>query len=460
MAETPTTEPRTRWSAVAAVSLGVVLVALDMTVVAVALPALGADLGAEPALTQWVLLAYSLPLFALSVPAGRWLDRAGPLPAFVLAVSGFGVASVLIAVAPTMGVLLLGRAVQGVFGSLVNVVAMPIVAASVRPQHRARAMSIVLTLIPLSGVAGPALGGLLADAYGWRSVFLLNVPIVLAAVWAGVRAIPSRLPGREGLPRPDLRFARETFVLGLAGTALFLTLDLLGRSAGAALPALLGAVTVVALAAYVRLPESRPVRGLLTRRTLRLPFLALPLILTGVGALNFLVPYFLTEVRHASPARIGVVLLALSAGMAVSSPIAGVLADRVGNRPVAFAGTVVVLAGTVSLLFTDGDTSGLDLALRLALVGVGNGLFAGPNAATVLAHTPPELMGTSSGISALLRTLGFALGPALGAMLWTSVPGAAGGFTAGMTVVAAGAVVATTATAWSLRQRDRRVVSA
>jgi DHA2 family multidrug resistance protein-like MFS transporter len=439
---------RTRWGAVVAVSIGIVLVALDMTVVAVTLPELGVAFDATAATTQWVVLAYMLPLVALSIPAGRWLDRAGPLPAFLLAVAGFGVTSVLIAAAVNLPMLLAGRVLQGVFGALISVVGMPIVGAAVRPEHRARAMSIVLTLIPLAGVVGPALGGVLAEAYGWRSIFLINVPIVLAAAFFGVRTIPRSTPSGSGLPRPGRRMLHEASLLGVAATAAFLAIDSITHiaSRGVVIPAALATVAVVAVGAWTRMRESRAVVTLLTRRELALPMLALPMITAGVGGLNFLVPYLLATAAGASPQLIGLTLLALAAGMAALSPLAGVLADRVGNRPVALAGAVLVLAGTTSLLLIGGEPGPVDVAWRLAVVGIGNGLFAGPNAAAILAATPPEQTGTASGVSSLLRTLGFALGPALGALAWTTAGGGVNGFITGVAVLAAGTAVALLAT--------------
>src|SRR5256885_12164061 len=105
----------------------------------------------------------------------------------------------------------------------------------------------------------------------------------------------------------------------------------------------------------------------------------------------------------------------MSAAMAVVSPLAGVLADRIGTRPVVIAGVLVILTGTVAMLTVGSGADLLDVALRLAVIGIGNGLFAGPNSAAILAATPAELAGTSSGVTALLRTLGFAIGPAIGA---------------------------------------------
>ncbi|TVT13590.1 multidrug efflux MFS transporter, partial [Amycolatopsis rhizosphaerae] len=196
---TAVTADRTRWGAVVAVALGSVLAGLDLTVVAVALPGIGTDLGVSPASAQWVMLGYLLPMVALSIPAGRWLDLAAPRAAFLLATAGFGMSSVLIALAPDFALVLAGRALQGVFGSLLGALAMPVIGETVRPEHRARAMSIVLTLLPLSSAAGPALGGLLTEAFGWRSVFLINIPLAVAAAWAGLRSIPRR---SQGLPPP------------------------------------------------------------------------------------------------------------------------------------------------------------------------------------------------------------------------------------------------------------------
>ncbi|WP_219413566.1 MFS transporter [Pseudonocardia nigra] len=408
---------RSRWGAVTVVALGIVLTALDMTIVAVALPTIGADLGAPPSTAQWVLLGYSLPLVALSLPAGRWLDRAGPLPAFRLAVGGFGVASALLTVAPTIEVLVTARVLQGAFGALVSVVGLPLVADAVRPEHRARAMSLVLTLIPLSGVAGPALGGVLTDVAGWRTIFLVNLPVVAVALALSGRTIPARRPGRAGLPRPDRAAVVDAVLLGVGVTALVLALDLLGagpRAAGGA--ALLACAAAAAIGAWARRPGTRPVLALLRLPRIALGLVALLATVAGVGAVNFLVPYVLAAAVDAT--TIGLVLLVLSAAMALTSPPAGLLADRYGTAPVVLAGTIAVLAGAGWLLAVPAEP--LALAGPLVLVGIGNGLIAGPNATRILDATPAAQMGAGSGLQSLVRTFGFTLGPALAALVWTT----------------------------------------
>lgn len=450
-ASAETTEPRTRWSAVVAVAVAVVLVALDMTIVAVALPALGEEFGAPPAAAQWVLLGYFLPLVALSIPAGRWLDRAGTGLAFQVAVAGLGLASVLAALAPSLPALVAARVGQGVFGSVISVIAFPVVAAVVRPQHRGRAISIILTLIPLSSVVGPVLGGALTELYGWRAVFVINVPIVVLAALLGRCSLPRG--DRAGSLRPDLRSIREAVLLGVAAIAVFDALGLVAGDGGVLLPALLGVFGIGAVVWWARLPEASPVLRLLRSRELVPPLVGLPLMTTVVGAINFLVPYFVITALVPSPQLAGLALAAIGAAMALGSPLAGVLADRIGPRPLTLAGAGVTLLGVCALLGVDGQSSAVQLAWPLAVIGLGQGLYAGPNSLQVLAATPPELAATAGGITSVLRTFGFSLGPALAALTWVLAGGGAAGFGTGVAVLIGTAAAAFAVTAVELASR-------
>jgi MFS transporter, DHA2 family, multidrug resistance protein len=376
----------------------------------------------------------------------------------LMRVGGFGLASALVAAAPTVELLVAARVLQGAFGALISVIGRPLVAEAVRPEHRARALSIVLTLIPLSGVGGPALGGLLTDAIGWRTVFLVNLPVAaLALVWSG-RTIPAGRRGMTGLPHPDRTAVQDALVLGAGVTALVLALGLFGAEPPAAGPAVaLTAVAAVAAVLWARRPHSRPVLALLHRPRITWSLVALLSTVAGVGAVNFLVPYVLAD-AGATASTIGMVLLALAAAMAVTSPPAGLLADRVGTGPVVLAGTVAVLAGALWLV--GAGATPLALAGPLALIGVGNGLFAGPNATVVLDATPDGEVGASSGLSSLVRTLGFTVGPALAAVLWTTTGGGAPGRWSGAVLLVALGAVAVLASAVQAGRRGGATVSA
>ncbi|WP_158542863.1 MFS transporter [Phytoactinopolyspora halophila] len=443
--------PATNWKAVIVAASAIVLVALDMAIVAVALPVVGAEFDASPSVTQWVMLAYFLPMVALGIPVGRWIDRAQIRAAYFFAVSGYGVTSLVVMVAPTIETLIGSRALQGIFAALVAVLGFPVIATSVRAEHRGRAMGVILTFIPLSGMVGPALGGTLAENYGWRPIFAVSLPIVLLAMWLGHRAIPSGARGQVALPIPDRHLVSEALVLGGAVGALMLGLTLLGENPGqAAFPAALGAFTVLAAAAWTRLPASRPVTAFLRQPRVGLMVVSLMFMTSGFAATNFLMPYFFIEIFQRSATMAGLVLLALGLAMATISPLAGVLADRYGYWPVLLTGGMITLSGAMGIFLLGTDPHPLDVAWRLALIGTGQGLFAGPISAAILASASRSMAGTAGGVSSLFRTLGFSLGPALGALAWSLSGGGTTALRTGALLLVALATLAS-ATVMALR---------
>jgi DHA2 family multidrug resistance protein-like MFS transporter len=406
---------RTSWTAVVALGMAVFMAALDMTVVAVALPSIGKDFAATPALSQWVVLAYSLPMVALIVPAGRWADWVNLRRAFLLAITGFAVASALIGAAPALGVLLGGRVLQGAFGALISALVLAIAATVVRPQERGRAMGIVAMLGPLGAVTGPGLGGLLVAQLGWRSVFFINLPVCVVAMLLAARSIPGS--GRLRAPRTAL--LGDAALVAVATLALLLALDV-ANDEGWAQPApiLLLLVTVGAVALWTRIPSAHPVIGVLRHRGLSGQLVGLVLVALVGGATYFLGSYLLQGMLGRNPGEAGAVLLAMPLAMAVASPLGGHAADRWGARIVAVIGVLVILAGALLLLPLDASWSGAQVAWRLAIIGIGSGLFSGPNSSAIMTTAPRTLIGTVSALSGLGRNLGFALGPAVGTLLW------------------------------------------
>src|SRR5215204_4780633 len=247
---------RTVWPAVVAVGIGVFMASLDMTIVAITLPSIGREFGAAPDVAQWVILAYNLPMIALMLPAGRWLEPVNRRTALVAAVAGFAAASAAAGASGSLGMLLAARAVQGIFGAVLSVAVLAIAGAVVHPSQRGQAMGLITTLGPLGSVAGPALGGLLVAGPGWRWIFLLNVPVCLVAIALALRWVPSR-GGLRGLSPAMLI---EALTAGVMALALLLALQ---RAAldGWGSPVVITLLTV-ALAvglAWSLLPSSRPV---------------------------------------------------------------------------------------------------------------------------------------------------------------------------------------------------------
>ncbi|GAA4918372.1 DHA2 family multidrug resistance protein-like MFS transporter [Stackebrandtia albiflava] len=433
IADPPTT---TRWAPVVALALAMVVVTSDLTIASIALPDIGQHFSVSPADTAWVLLAYALPMAAVAIPAGQWADRADVRRVFLLSMAGVAVSSLVAGLATGFWMLLAARLFQGVAAALTMAVYMPIVASSVHTGQRGRAIGYVITIMTVGGLIGSPLGGLVTGTWGWRSVFLLKLPVVVAAVWVAWRSLGG--DGR-GLPVPSARLWRGAAVMGGAMVALLSGVERLAEST--ATGAVLLAISVALFAAWLRLRDSRPLVGVLRGRVMGLTLLSLFLASMLVGLVSFLLPYFVTERMGAGPEGLGLALLVFSGTIAPVSPVAGWLADRFGPHTVALAGAVVTLAGLVGLLTLDGDAGLPDLMWRMAILGVGGGLFNGPVNTGLMAATPPDMIGTAGGLFATVRTMASTVAPAVTALAWTTAGGGTAGFRAGVVVLAVGQAV-------------------
>lgn len=425
------TPQRTNWAPVVALGLAMLVVTSEMTIAAVTLPGIGAELGVSASATAWVLLAYALPMAALSIPAGRWADGADARAAFALAMAGIAVASVLVAVAPAFWLVVVGRLLQGTAGALVVAVYMPIITTSVVREQRGRAIGYVITIMTVGAMAGVPVGGLVADWLGWRAVFLVKLPVVAAVLWVGLRTIP-RIPHR-GLPRPGAAFVREALLLGGAVAALLLAFEEVD-----ARPAVAAALAVAAVGLAVwwsRLAASRAVLALVGTPAFGVALLSLLANGATGGLIAFLLPYYVADVLRAGPDVTGVALLFFVGAMAPVSALAGTLVDRFGTRPVAVTGGAVTVLAMV-LVLTLGPGAGLpDLAWRLVVLGVGAALYNPAINAAMLAAAPVGAEGVAGGVGMTVRTVAMTVAPAAAALAWTLSGGGLAGFRSGSVLI-------------------------
>lgn len=347
-----------RWWLVAAAALTVFMAALDVSIVAVALPSIEESFGTRATATEWVALAYLLPLMALSLPSGRWLDQVGKRAAMVFLVTGFAAASVLVGAAPWFGWVIGARVAQGVFAAALFALLPVIAVLAVAPEARGRAFGVIATVGPLGAVAGPALGGVLTDQLGWRWVFYVNVPVSLVVVGIVLRAMTADGPLRW----PDRSWATEALLLGGATSAVLLALSLApGSGVGWAALALLA---VPLLAAWRRLPASRPVLEAVRIPRLVGAHIGLLTFASAWIGLQYLLPYFLRDITGVGPSTIGLTALALPVAMMVTGPPAGALADRWSAWPTSLLGSVVLAVGIGLLAPLSASWTPVDLGWR------------------------------------------------------------------------------------------------
>lgn len=389
-----------RWVLLVTV-LGSAVASIDATVVGIALPAIGRDFGAVLTTLQWVVTAYTLALAGLLLFAGALGDRYGRKRIFLTGVAWFTVSSLLCGLAPSAGILIAARAVQGIGAALLTPGSLAIIEASFRPADRGRAIGAWSGLSGVATAIGPFLGGWLVQAVSWRLIFAINLPVAAVIIAAGVRHVPeSRDPGMTG--RADVT-GGILVTLGLVGVTYGL-ID--GPVGGWLRPAPLASVAVGALllAAFVAWE----------RRTL-MPMLPLSLftfaqftaanvvtfiVYGALGGVLFLLPIQLQQVSGYTPLQAGTSLLPVTAIMLVLSARSGVLAARIGPRLQMSIGPVVIAVGLV--LFTRIGYPGnyLTEVLPAVLVfGLGLAINVAPLTSTVLAAVPASHAGMASAVN-------------------------------------------------------------
>ncbi|MFJ9247262.1 MFS transporter [Streptomyces sp. NPDC101776] len=420
-----------RWLLVAVAGVLSFIAMLDMNIVNVALADIADGLHVSAATAQWAVLGYQLPVVALLLPVGRWLDGVGPRAAVLMSAAGFGLCSALAAVAPWAAWLIAARMAQGAFGAVLFVL-MPVLAIrSVRPESRARAMSVPATLGPLGAVTGPAVGGLLLDQLGWRAVFLVKIPFCVLALAVAWKAMPRD----GGLRAPDRRSMSDALLVATGVAALLLALTL---AADAPAWSLLALAAVPPLWWWLRGPGGRPVTGVLRTTGLLPAHGAVLALAAGFAALHYVVALHLQRDDGLSATATGLTVLAFPLGMGLAGPFGGRFADRWGAWPVAVTGAALTAAGLLLLVPLGTGWSTPEVAWRLALGGIGMGLYGGPTQSLVMGAAPPDRTATVGSTVQLARSLGFTLGPALATTAWAL----AGGARAGLALAATAACLA------------------
>jgi NAD(P)H:quinone oxidoreductase type IV len=431
-----------------AAGLAIFMAQLDTTIVNVALPTMRSDLGLSAGAVEWMVLGYLIPLMALSLLFGRWIDRSGGRAVATVATTGFGMASVAAAALPGAAGVISARVIQGAFASALLAAAPVLAIGAVRIEARGRALGVVSTLAPLGALAGPALGGALVDAFGWRSIFLVNVPVAAVVVSLVRRSEDARpLTGIHGA------WLGEAALLASAAALALMSLSF---AADNGLPWLLGVLLAGApLLWWSRTQASRPVRDLLRRPGVRAPHVALLTSYTSLLGVQFLIPFFMQNQMQSTTAVVGFTVLAYPAAAAAAGPVSGSLSDRRGRRAVAVCGATVLALGVTLLAPLSSGWSPVDVGWRLALIGLGFGLFVTPIQAVVLEAAGADRVGLASATTNVARQAGLALGPAIGTLAWGLDQYQTGGMRAGVVTAAALGFAAVAAATCASERRSR-----
>lgn len=447
-------QPAGRWVLTAMV-LGSSMAFLDATVVNIALPTIGKDLHASLAGLQWTVTAYTLTLAGLILLGGSLGDRLGRRRIFTIGVAWFALASALCGLAPSIGVLIGARVLQGVGGALLTPGSLAIIQATFAPDDRPKAVGAWSGLGGVAGAAGPLLGGWIVADAGWRWVFLLNVPLAVIVLTVTIRHVPeSSDPAAHG--------GFDVAGAGLAALALAgITYALIEAPAGSG-PAGPAAAAVIAIAAAIafirterrrgrpgaRVPPMLPLEVFGSRQFTAVNVVTL-LVYGGFGGMLFLLVLQLQLVVGFSPLKAGTALLPTTLLMLLLSARAGALAQRVGPRWLMTAGTAACAAGLLLMTRIGLHSSYLaDVLPAVVVFGIGLSATVAPLTATVLASADVRHAGVASGVNnavaraaGLLAVAGLPAVAGLNAAAYHSVASFSAGFRTAM-IVSAGLLLA------------------
>ncbi|MBM7787167.1 MFS transporter [Tenggerimyces flavus] len=417
-----TTKPTTRRGWVLGVtSVASLMVALDLLVVSTALNTIRVDLGTSTELLQWTVTAYGLTFAALLMTGAALGDRFGRRRVVILGLAVFAAASASCALAPSIGWLIGARAVQGAGAALVMPLAVALLSAAFPAADRGRALGIFEGRTGLATIAGPPVGGVVAQMFGWEWIFWINVPIALVTIVL----VRSRIDESHG---PDAALDLRGLVLVTAG-AIGLVWGLVnGNALGWSSPAVLVplAAGVALLIAFVRWENRSPAPMLPLRlfrsRAFTAGTLASFLVFGALYGTVFFLGQFLQSGLGHSPMEAGIRLIPWTACLLVVAPLAGSIADRLGDRPVLVAGLALDAVGYAVIAFVASTTSSYGwLLLGLIVNGVGASMTIPVIQNVVMKAVDDGLLSKAAGANSTTQEVGGVFGVAVLVAVFTAV---------------------------------------
>src|SRR5215211_295993 len=401
-----------RW-VLAITVLGSGMAFLDGTVVNVAIPDIGEDLGASTAALQWILNGYLLTLASVILLGGSLGDRYGRRRIFVIGVVLFTAASLLCAVAPNAELLVGARLIQGLGGALLTPGSLAMIEASFRAADRAPAIGAWSGLGGVAAAIGPLLGGYLVEAVSWRAIFLINIPLGVFVAIAATRHVPET---RDPMARGPLDVLGAALAAaGLAGTTYALIEGPDGNATLVAAAAILG---VIALVAFVvterRSPNPMLPLDIFKSRQFTAANLVTFVVYTALSGVFFLLVAFLQISMGYSPIAAGAATLPVTGVMLVLSARSGALAQRIGPRIPLTVGPLVIAVGLLLMTqIAPGDSYVASVLPGVIVFALGLTLVVAPVTATVLAAADARHAGIASGINNAVARVGGLLAVAL-----------------------------------------------
>ena len=437
-----TSSPNYKWWAYGAVAIGMFLSVMDQSGINIALPQISEHFTADIPTVQWITLGYSLATSAMLMPMGRLSDMIGRKEVYLIGYVGFIILAFVGGLSQSLAFLIAAKILQGIASAGVQANSMALITEVFPSSERGKAMGLYMTIIGTGAISGPILGGLIVSNFGWRWVFFAGIPVGILAILSAALILKGRNPQQAD------RSGRGSFDwVGAALSSAALVVFLLAMTNGwkigwTSAPIVAGFVAaVVLLAAFIiwELRVSDPMLdlSLFSSRVFSLAISARFVQFMGGSAIFFLMPFYLIQGLGYEASRAALLMIPGSLCMAIVSPLAGRLSDRLGTKWLAAAGAIFSAAGMLNLSLLSIESPAWQIILGIFLSGLGMATFSSPNTSAIMGSLTPDKYGIVSGFVNLARTSANVTGVAI-STTFVTITMASYGFEPTLSVLADG----------------------
>ena len=399
-----------RWLILAVVLIGPFMATLDSSIVNVALPTMAQQLGIGMGAIQWVVTSYLIVISATILMFGRIADLKGKKSVYQYGFLIFSIGSLLCGISTNITFLIISRIVQAIGAAMTMSCSQAIITSVFPGNERGRALGLSGTTVALGTMIGPPLGGIMVGIFNWESIFLINVPIGIVAFILGVKLLPK-----------DSWEKYESF--DILGAILFLI------SIVALFWAMLSAESmgwknkyilisfIIALVSFTAFYfwEKKVEHPMLDFTLFHNKLFTVSIICAFISFLvifctNIIHPFYLQNAIKTAPQQAGLLMMVYPISVAFIAPVSGYLSDKIGSEVLTLLGLTLTAVGLLSMSFLTLNSTYLSKILKIAVLGIGNGLFQSPNNSLVMSSVPKYKLGIAASINGLTRNLGMVFG--------------------------------------------------
>lgn len=399
-----------KWLILAVVLIGPFMSTLDSSIVNVALPTMSEKLAVGMGAIQWVVTSYLIVISSSILIFGRIADLKGKKSVYQYGFLIFSMGSLLCGISRAISILIISRIIQAV-GAAMTMSCSQAIITSVFPQsERGRALGLSGTTVALGTMLGPPIGGLMVWMFNWESIFLINVPIGIAAFFLGAKLLPK-----------DDKKVEESFdligalVFALGIVTLFWAM-LSAETMGWGNKYIVGSFIIAFISfAFFYFYEKRVEHPMVDFTMFQNKLFTVSIFCAFISFVvifctNIIHPFYLQNALKISSEKAGLLMMVYPIFVALVAPISGYLSDIIGSEILTLIGLIATTLGLFFMSFLNLGSSYLSIILRVALIGIGNGLFQSPNNSLVMSTAPKHKLGIAASINALIRNLGMVSG--------------------------------------------------